>query len=128
MTGTAWAVLATVALVLALGVWTVANLTARAAAQAGVAVEQAPVEHGATVDETVPDPEPAPAPTGEAEPEREAWTWIGVLVPAAIFLLATWVTAALHHRFAAAGPPAGPPPPAGDDVPTVGEGPAGGLG
>lgn len=40
--------------------------------------------------------EPAPE---AAPPPRAGWTWVGILVPAAIFLFATVVTAALHRHF-----------------------------
>jgi hypothetical protein len=43
----------------------------------------------------------APAPVESGEPAaREARPWVGIVVPAAIFLFATFVTAALHRHFA----------------------------
>jgi hypothetical protein len=58
------------------------------------AVEAAPVE-GAEVR--------APAPIETAEqrsPEpRQSPSWLGIVLPAAIFLFATIVTAALHRHF-----------------------------
>lgn len=121
MTGTAWAVVAAVVVVLVLGAWTVGGLAARGASEAAPAAAV-----------TVPEPPPLepgpPAPRREAARGGNGWSWIGILVPAAIFLFATWVTAVLHRRFSTAGPPGGLPPAASSDVPTVGRGPTGGIG
>ena len=41
----------------------------------------------------------APPPAAEPDEERDAWPLVGILVPAAIFLFATWVTTGLHRHF-----------------------------
>ena len=79
MSATAWAVVAVTALAVALGAWTVARL-----APGGAAPVLAPA----------PPPLPSPATAGAPE-----WSWPGLLIPAAIFLFATWVTVALFRRF-----------------------------
>jgi len=133
MSRTAWAVVAAVVLVLVAGVWVVADLSTRAAAEAkeaavvtestdgeteprateaGVMGEVGEVDAVSGLD-TAGEGAPTRASTSGAAPatgdggaapetaeERPGWSWVGVLVPAAIFLFATWVTAALHRRFA----------------------------
>ena len=98
MSGTAWLVILAVFIAIALGTWTVFRLTERTAAQA--ALEEPSVADGAPLEEVVPAPEPS---RQAARPQRrttaDRWPWIGVLVPALIFLFATWVTAALHRHF-----------------------------
>ena len=110
MTTTAWAVVAVAVLAVAGGVLVVSRL-------AGAAVETAvgPIEleqpEQAEIDEEVD--EDATAPPGsslaDAQPARakRQWSWIGIIVPAAIFLVATVVTAALHRHFSAQPPVAG---------------------
>ena len=61
-----------------------------------------------TAEEAVAPAEPlAPAPAAESPPretrEPSAWPWVGIVLPAAIFLFATVVTAALHRHFTAHG-------------------------
>ena len=84
MTGTAWAVIAVIVLAVAAGVVVVSQL-----AEPPAAVEAV---------ETAEPPPPAP-PAAPTDEERDAWPLVGILVPAAIFLFATWVTAALHRHF-----------------------------
>ncbi|HEY0592367.1 MAG TPA: hypothetical protein VGF40_11410 [Thermoanaerobaculia bacterium] len=91
MTGTAWAVVGGVFVVIALGVWVVAGLTEPQAPAPG------PAEVGeAQVAETLAEDVAPPAPP--AEPPAE-WSWIGLLLPLAIFAFATWMTVALFRRF-----------------------------
>lgn len=102
MSGTAWAVIAGIFLVIALGVIVVANLTARPAAPQPEqeTVAEAVVPEAVSLDET-PDPAlllPEPPPPRV----RSSWSWVGLLLPASIFLFATWVTAALHRHFSRA--------------------------
>jgi hypothetical protein len=93
MTGTAWAVLAVVLLGVAGGVLVVAQLAEPPADESMKApeavVETPPPATASTVSEVTLE-----------EGERDAWPLIGILLPAGIFLFATWVTTALHRRFA----------------------------
>lgn len=86
MTPRAWSVLGAVSVLLAAGVLVVVRLA-----------EPAPVQ----VSETVMAPAPPPAAAAPAEPaaERARWPLVGMLLPAAIFLFATWVTVAIYRRF-----------------------------
>ena len=91
-------VVATTVLGIAAGVVVVAQLAqspgSKAAASEAVAAESAA--------ETAPEPAKAPvASTTPPPPEtpRDRWPVIGVVLPSAIFLTATWITAALHRRF-----------------------------
>jgi len=87
MTTTAWIVLAVTFLGILTGVVAVARL-------AGTAP---PPE---TVAAAAPEPPPpAPEPTAPAE-DRGRWPLLGILLPAAIFLAATWITGALYRHFA----------------------------
>lgn len=88
MTPTAWAVVAAVLVLLAGGVIVVVQLAEPPAA---------PVPE--TVLTPTPEPPlPAPAP-GERVPERARWPLIGMVLPATIFLFATWVTVAIYRHF-----------------------------
>lgn len=84
MTGTAWAVLALTVLGIVAGVVLVAQL-------AGTAPPAAEV--------VVAPPPPAPPPAAPAE-QRSQWPLLGIVLPAIIFLAATWITAALYRHFA----------------------------
>ena len=86
MTPLAWGVLAAVVLGVAAGVAVVWQL----AEPPAEIVEAAAAE---------PPPAAAPAPAPADAEERDRWPLIGILIPAAIFLFATWVTAALHRHF-----------------------------
>ncbi len=97
MSSTAWTVVVIIFLVIGAGGWTVHRLAGKAAA-AAISEEQ-PTEVAAASEETAPIAEEAPQ---EGMPRRitDRWPWVGIAIPAAIFLFATWVTAALHHHFA----------------------------
>ncbi len=98
MTPTAWAVIAAIVVGVAGGVLVVAHL-------AEVPAPEPPTV--AEVEEAVPEA-PPPAPAAE-EAERERWPLLGILLPAAIFLVATWITAGLYRHFSQSAHP----PPAG---------------
>ncbi len=117
MTPTAWMVVGVTFLAVVGAVLVVAQL-AQAPAPADAeqvveaAAEQPIAEHGAeSVAEPVAEPvvesiaaavdETAAGDTAGAEPQvpRDEWPWVGIVVPATIFLLATWLTAGLHRRF-----------------------------
>lgn len=86
MTGTAWAVVAVILLGIVGGVVVVAELAGRAAPEEAVAV--------------APEPEPPPppaAPTAAAEGRR--WPLLGIVLPAVIFIAATWITTGLYRHF-----------------------------
>ncbi len=88
MTPAAWMVLGAVALGVAGGVavvWQLAEPLAAVAEEAAPAVETEVFE------------EPAAAPA--ADEERDRWPLIGIVIPAVIFLFATWVTAGLYSHF-----------------------------
>ena len=113
MTTTAWAVVAVAVLAVVGGVLVVSRL-AGAAVETSVGpieLEQPePVEVGVEVEVEVEVDEEVTAPPGsslaDAPPARakRQWSWIGIVVPAAIFLFATVVTAALHRHFSAQPP------------------------
>ncbi len=90
MTPAAWMVLAAVALGVAGGVavvWQLAEPPAEVVEEAA-----APIAAEATTFE--------PAAAGPAaDEERDRWPLIGIIIPAAIFLFATWVTAGLYSHF-----------------------------
>lgn len=92
MTPVAWAVVAATVLGVAGGVLVVALLAE--------APPAATAEAPATAEET---PEPADAAAERhppaAEREGRGWPVLGVVLPAAIFLFATWVTVALYRHF-----------------------------
>lgn len=93
MTPTAWGVLAAVVVGVALGVavvWQLAEPPVEVVAEAA----PAPVE-------TAPAPEQAAAPASDEV--RDRWPLIGILIPASIFLFATWVTGGLYRHFATHG-------------------------
>ena len=90
MTPTAWAVVIVSLLTVGGGALLVVQLAQPV--DEAAAAEMAPVE--AAELEAPVAVERAPS----AEP-REAWPWVGILVPAAIFLFATVITAALHRHF-----------------------------
>jgi hypothetical protein len=93
MTPAAWGVVAAIVLGVAGGAWIVSRLARLPASS--------PAETAAVA---VPAPLPAPAPVTApaAPPERDASSWplVGILMPAVIFLLATWITLALYRHFA----------------------------
>ena len=87
MTPKAWAVLAAVFVGIAAGVVVVWQL-AEPPAEAVVEEAAAP-----------PPAAAAPAPPPVDDGERDRWPLIGILIPAGIFLFATWVTSGLYHHF-----------------------------
>lgn len=91
MTPKAWAVVATIVVVIAAGVLVVGQLAQRPGEQPEAAV--------------APTPEAPPAPSMPAPTRTEGprWPLLGMVLPATIFLFATWVTAALYRHFSRAG-------------------------
>ncbi len=91
MTPVAWAVMAATVLGIVGGVLIVASLA------------ESPPAEGV---KAVAEPEPQ-APAIERPRARERagsrWPLIGMVLPAAIFLLATWITAGLYRHFSRAG-------------------------
>ena len=61
-----------------------------------------PSEEVAAVAEPEPPPPVAEAPPAE-RPEGSRWPLLGMILPASIFLLATWITAGLYRHFSHAG-------------------------
>ena len=102
MTGRAWGVVGLVLLSIVGGVVVVSQL-----AKAPPAASSEVPETASAVDSRASDAsasaavEPVPAATG-SEP-REQWPLLGILLPASIFLIATWITAALHRHFSQVG-------------------------
>ncbi|MEM7585330.1 MAG: hypothetical protein AAF560_18215 [Acidobacteriota bacterium] len=97
MTGTAWAVIAAVLLSIAGGAWVVAELSARAQA-AEPTVAAAEPTASSTYGQPTLEPIAARSAQRPAE-ERQSWPLIGMLLPLAIFSIATWVTGSLHRHF-----------------------------
>lgn len=100
MSPQAWAVIAACILAIALGAGVVASLAARAETPATAATEQA-------APSVEPEKQAERAPQAPDRPRAETrarWPLIGIVIPAAIFLLATWITTALHRRFSVSGP------------------------
>jgi hypothetical protein len=90
MSGTAWGVVAAIFVVIALGVWIVAGLTARPAPTPSEVGEAAVAE--TVTEEQTPQLPAQPAPV-------QQWSWMGLILPLLIFSFATWVTAALYRHF-----------------------------
>lgn len=114
MTGTAWMVVGLVFLSIAGGVVVVSQLVQppSEAAEASEAAaeskaEAGPAETGQTeagqkvVDSVPPASSSSDAPKPVEEP-RERWPLLGMILPASIFLVATWITAGLHRHFSTA--------------------------
>ena len=93
MTGRAWIVILVVLAAVGAGVGVVSEL-AEMPARSGEAGEQPASAEASPV--AVAEPSPTVAPASD---ERPQWPLVGILVPAAIFLFATWVTSALHRHF-----------------------------
>ncbi len=91
MTPTAWVVVAVIVLAVAGGALVVAQL-AEPPAPDTPAAAAAPADAAAAT---------AAAPVRAAE--QSAWPWVGILVPAVIFLVATWITAGLFWHFSRTG-------------------------
>ena len=90
MTPAAWGVLAAVFLGVAAGVAVVWQL-----AEPPTAAVEAEASAPPPVAEPVAAPPPAPA----DREERGRWPLVGIIVPALIFLTATWVTSRLYSHF-----------------------------
>ena len=92
MTPAAWLVMAAIAVAVVGGIAVVATL-------AQPPTEPPPEAAAAAATEPVPPPmaESAPAPAGEEQGAR--WPLVGILLPAVIFLAATWITAGLYRHF-----------------------------
>lgn len=112
MTPAAWGVVAAVVLAIVVGVLVVADL-ARSPAPPSLSVTESVAAEEEGVPPAVVSPPSAPAsppsaPAGEeAGGERARWPLVGVLLPALIFLAATWITAALYRHFSRVDPAAG---------------------
>lgn len=99
MSPQAWGVIAASVVAVALGAGVVASLAARAeTTDAKPAPIEAEAGSAAAVQQTGEAP---PPPT--SDPSRDRWPLVGIVVPGTIFLLATWITGALHRRFSASG-------------------------
>ena len=103
MTPTAWMVVGITVLAVIGAVFVVAQL-AQPPGGEGSAVEATlepvaePIADKPALDESTQG-----ATTPAEEEPREAWPLVGIVVPASIFLLATWLTAGLHRRFSHGG-------------------------
>ncbi|MCP4659108.1 MAG: hypothetical protein GY856_27175 [bacterium] len=98
MTRTAWAVVALIVLGVAGGALVVAHLAEPPAPESPADAAAAPAADA----EPATAEEPAvPPPAHEDEPS--AWPWVGILVPAVIFLVATWISAGLYRHFSRTG-------------------------
>ena len=99
MSGTAWAVVAAVFVAIALGVVVVANLASPPATPQPQEEELA--QAVVTGEVSLEEPQDPAQLLPEAPPPRvrSSWSWVGLLLPASIFLVATWLTAALHRHF-----------------------------
>ncbi|MDH3745563.1 MAG: hypothetical protein OES47_10735 [Acidobacteriota bacterium] len=99
MTGTAWTVIGASILAVVAGAVLVVRLAAVPEASSEAAGTAETSE--ATVEALQVEPEPAVETVAKTSPPPESnrWPWIGIALPAAIFLFATVVTAALHRHF-----------------------------
>ncbi len=91
MTPVAWGVIVAIVVGIVGGVLIVASLA-----------QPPPVEEAAAAVEPAPPPE-VPGPVFVPPPEGPRWPWIGILLPASIFLFATWITVGLYRHFSRAG-------------------------
>lgn len=105
MSGTAWAVIGAVILTVLLAGFVIVQLS-----EPAVETAVPEVAGDIALEETVPAPEVSALPDEQVEP-ASSWSWIGIILPASIFLIATWLTAALHFHFSRG---AGSQPPATD--------------
>ena len=90
MSTAAWLVVGAIVVSVVAGVIVVASLAEPPPATAVTAAAPAP---------TAPSAAPPPA----APDGRPRWPMLGMVLPAAIFLLATWITAGLYRHFSHAG-------------------------
>jgi hypothetical protein len=90
MSPAAWGVIALSALAVLVAVFIVFQI-------AGEPVEAPPPD---VVEVAEPAAEPtAPVTPAEIDESRSRWPLVGMVVPALIFLFATWITAGLHRHF-----------------------------
>jgi hypothetical protein len=94
MSTTAWVVIALTVLATLGGVWVVTRMAATQTQSVVVETQFAP----AAKHHPLP-----PSRAVDAGAERKPWPWVGVLVPGAIFIFATAVTAGLHRHFSTHG-------------------------
>ena len=99
MTGTAWTVIVVTLLATVGGVLIVGQLAARGADDEAPAFVEV-VEEGLLPEQAE---QAGPGREAGAQPSRPTWSWIGILIPGAIFLFATVVTAGLHRHFSTHG-------------------------
>ena len=95
MTPTAWVVVAAIVIGVVGGVVVVASLA-----------ETPPVETAAVAELEPPPPAAEMPPAPKREGSR--WPLLGMVLPAAIFLMATWITAGLYRHFSHARSPRAP--------------------
>ena len=96
MSPVAWAVIALSILAVVVAVFVVLQI---AGAPPEVAVAEEVVEPAPSL-----EPEPVTeAPAAEPREDRGGWSLVGIVVPASIFLFATWITAGLHRHFSTHG-------------------------
>ncbi len=98
MTPAAWLVVAAIAVGVVGGVAVVATLAQPPQEAAAPAVAEPAPELAA---EAEPPPGVEPEPAGA--PQSPRWPLLGIVLPAAIFLSATWITAGLYRHFSHAG-------------------------
>ena len=97
MTGKAWTVLAVVILTVVGGAVVVGQLMDTPPT---TSAEVEPLEEPSPPPPAIPNAELSPPPETERGPaERERWPLVGILIPAFIFFIATWVTSSLHRHF-----------------------------
>lgn len=109
MTPAAWGVVAAIVLGVTGGVWVVASLARPPASvepETLAQVEPAPESVAGLEEAPEAEPETAVTPVPAPPVERDAsrWPLVGVVLPAAIFLAATWITLALYRHFSRAVP------------------------
>lgn len=95
MTPGAWTAVAVTVLAVVGAVVVVMQLAQAPPATSEVAAELP----AATVPVDTAVSEGASSDAGAPAADRPEWPLVGILVPASIFFLATWLTAALHRRF-----------------------------
>ena len=96
MTPKAWGVVAAVLLTIGGGVLVVAEL----AQPPGATSAQEP-EPETVAQAPVSEEAPVPTASSTSAEERSNWPLIGMMLPAFIFLTATWITAGLYRHFSA---------------------------
>lgn len=100
MTPAAWTVVALIVVGVLGGILVVASLAEPPAAAAAAALS----DQEALPPTAAPPAALAPARVAPAVARQEGrWPLIGIVLPAAIFLLATWITAGLYRHFSHAG-------------------------